>query len=104
VELVGNFQFVSAIHASAVFEHHVPEHQRSGIRFRPQDALETRVEVVNRHHQSPVDIRPFQARATLERQESLEAQYGKIAIDEVVAALRQINAVGERTRQAPKAA
>jgi hypothetical protein len=58
---------------------------------------------VNRH-QSPVDTRPFQARATLERQDALEAQYGRIAIDEVVAALRQINALGERTRQPSKAA
>jgi hypothetical protein len=55
-------------------------------------------------HQSPIDTRPFQAKATLERQESLEAQYGQLAIDEVVAALRQIRAAGEQSRQSPKAA
>ena len=55
-------------------------------------------------HQSPIDTRPFQTRAALEHQESLEAQYGKIAIDEVVAALRQIKAASDRTRQTAKAA
>lgn len=54
-------------------------------------------------HQSPVDKRPFQARAVLERQESLEAQYGSIGIDEVVAALRQIKAAGERVQQSKAA-
>jgi hypothetical protein len=55
-------------------------------------------------HQSPVDTRPFQARATLERQEALEAQYGRLAIDEVVAALRQIKAASDQARQSAKAA
>jgi hypothetical protein len=55
-------------------------------------------------HQSPIDTRPFQTRAALEHQESLEAQYGKIAIDDVVAVLRQIKASGDRARETAKAA
>ena len=55
-------------------------------------------------HQSPIDTRPFQTRAALEHQESLEAQYGKIAIDDVVAVLRQIKASGDRARETARAA
>ena len=55
-------------------------------------------------HLSPIDFRPFQARATLDRQEALEAQYGQIGIDEVVAALRHIKAAEERQRMPSKAA
>ncbi len=41
-------------------------------------------------HQSPIDRRPFQPRQVLERQVSLEAQYRRIAIDELAAALEQM--------------
>ncbi len=51
-------------------------------------------------HLSPIDFRPFQARAVLDSQEALVARYGQIGIDEVVAALRHIKAAEER-RQAP---
>jgi hypothetical protein len=45
-----------------------------------------------KQHQSPVDSRPFQPRHTLEHQVSLEAQYGRIAIDELAAALQHLRA------------
>ena len=38
-------------------------------------------------HQTPIDTRPFQAKAVLEQQQMLVALYGQIAIDEVAAAL-----------------
>lgn len=55
-------------------------------------------------HKSPVDTRPFQARQVLERQEDLTARYGQIAIDEVVAALRQLKALDERREPQSRAA
>lgn len=58
---------------------------------------------INRH-KSPVDTRPFQARQELERQENLTAQYGQIAIDEVVAALRQLKAAEDRREPRSRAA
>lgn len=64
---------------------------------------EMRQTVVKRHL-SPIDLRPFQARAALERQQALEAQYGELAIDEVVAALRQLKAAEDRQRVLAKAA
>lgn len=36
-----------------------------------------------------IDRRPFQSKAELERQENLAQQYRKVAIPEVVAALRK---------------
>lgn len=53
---------------------------------------------VNRH-KSPADQRPFQARAALERQQALEAQYGRIAIDEIVAALHHLRAAADDSRE-----
>lgn len=41
-------------------------------------------------HQTPIDTRPFQAKAVLEQQQMLEALYGRIAIDEVAAALQHV--------------
>ena len=38
----------------------------------------------------PIDSRPFQSRAARERVAALEAQYGSLAIPEVVAALQQV--------------
>jgi hypothetical protein len=55
--------------------------------------------VTAKRHKSPVDVRPFQARAALERQQALEAQYGNIAIDEVVAALHHLKAAADDSRQ-----
>jgi hypothetical protein len=55
--------------------------------------------VTANHHKSPVDLRPFQARAVLERQQALEAQYGNIAIDEIVAALHHLKAAPTDSRQ-----
>jgi hypothetical protein len=49
-----------------------------------------------KRHLSPIDLRPFQARAALDRQEALEARYGELGIDEVVAAVRQLKAAKER--------
>jgi len=49
-------------------------------------------------HKSPIDFRPFQPRATLERQQALEAQYGRIAIDEVAAALVHLKAAAATMR------
>lgn len=50
-------------------------------------------------HKSPVDNRPFQARASLERQQALEAQYRRVAIDDVVAALFHLKAEADEPRE-----
>lgn len=56
-------------------------------------------------HKSPVDVRPFQPKAALDRQQSLEARYGRIAIDELVAALHHIKPAPDvRSEQSAKAA
>ena len=41
-------------------------------------------------HQTPIDTRPFQAKAVLEQQQMLVALYGRIGIDEVAAALHHL--------------
>jgi hypothetical protein len=51
-----------------------------------QSFSETRT-VTNSKH--PVDQRPFKSRADLEREQALEAHYGRLAIPEVVAATRR---------------
>jgi hypothetical protein len=40
-------------------------------------------------HEKKIDRRPFQSKADCEREDSLKARYGKLAIPEVVAALQQ---------------
>ena len=52
-------------------------------------------------HSSPIDQRPFQPRAKLEKQSSLVAQYGEVAIPEVAEALHHLKANGEATQDAP---
>jgi len=37
----------------------------------------------------PIDQRPFKSRSDLEREQALEARYGRLAIPEVVAATRR---------------
>lgn len=59
---------------------------RRGIPHRPR---RTETRHVTRH-KTPIDNRPFQARAVLEQQQMLEALYGRIAIDEVAAALQHV--------------
>jgi len=57
---------------------------------------------VTRHH-SPVDRRPFQSKAKLEKQEALVARYGAIAIPELAAAIgvaTDEGAPGEGTTEA----
>lgn len=54
-------------------------------------------------HTTPIDNRPFQARAVLEQQQMLEAQYGRVAIDEVAAALHHIK-TAEAKPQGPRKA
>jgi hypothetical protein len=49
---------------------------------------ETRARTVTKP-QSLIDRRPFQSKADREREEALEAQYRRVAIPEVVAALGQ---------------
>jgi hypothetical protein len=39
---------------------------------------------------NPIDLRPFRSRVELEREQALEAQYRRLAIPEVVAAIRQV--------------
>jgi hypothetical protein len=43
-------------------------------------------------HQSPIDHRPFQAKAQLEKQEALVSRYGAIGIQEVAEALQHLKA------------
>jgi hypothetical protein len=52
--------------------------------------------VTNRKNQ--IDLRPFQSKADCERVDTLEAQYRKIAIPEVAAAVQQR---GDRTGKDP---
>ena len=47
-------------------------------------------------HHKKIDHRPFQSKADCQRRDSLEAQYGKLAIPEVVAALQQRSANEDR--------
>lgn len=47
-------------------------------------------------HTSPIDERPFQPKAELEKRTSLEDHYRQIAIDDVVAALHHIKAADGR--------
>ena len=54
-------------------------------------------------HTAPIDARPFQARAERQNQEALEARYGRIAIDEVAAALHHLKAAAESMRRPPAA-
>lgn len=54
-------------------------------------------------HKTPIDQRPFQARAVLEGQQALEAQYRRIAIDEVAAALHHLKSAAEAMRRDPVA-
>jgi hypothetical protein len=43
-------------------------------------------------HASPIDHRPFQAKAKLENQQSLVSLYGEVAIPEVAEALHHLKA------------
>lgn len=54
-------------------------------------------------HMTPIDARPFQARAERLNQEQLEDRYGRVAIDEVAAALHHIKAAAESLRRTPVA-
>ncbi len=54
-------------------------------------------------HSSPIDNRPFQAKAKLENQQSLVAQYGAVAIPEVAEALHHMKVRVEEERPAPLA-
>ena len=47
-------------------------------------------------HTTPIDQRPFQPKAELEKQTALELQYRQVAIDEVVAALHHIKSAEAR--------
>jgi hypothetical protein len=72
----------------------------SGGTSGPAEKHERRLGIVTiNRHKSPVDSRPFQARASLERQQALEAQYGRVAIDDVVAALFHLKAVSDEPRE-----
>jgi hypothetical protein len=45
----------------------------------------------------PVDQRPFKSRSDLEREQALEAHYGRLAIPEVVAATRRADGLPRRS-------
>lgn len=87
---------MSVIHASAAFDGQIAARQWSDIGSDPKD--ERRLRIVTNRHKSPADHRPFQAKASLERQQALEAQYGQVAIDEVVAALHHLRALADESR------
>lgn len=53
---------------------------------------------MNRHN-SPIDARPFQAKASLQLQQDLQAKYRRIAIEEVVAALHHLRAAADNRSQ-----
>jgi hypothetical protein len=53
---------------------------------------EAREAIAVSRHSSPIDQRPFQAKATLENQLSLVSQYGEVAIQEVAEALHHLKA------------
>ena len=48
---------------------------------------------------NPIDLRPFQSRLERDREQALEAQYRRLAIPEVVAAVRQV--AGNQTIKRP---
>ena len=50
-------------------------------------------------HSSPIDHRPFQTKAKLEKHQSLLAQYGEVAIPEVAEALNHLKACKEDEQQ-----
>lgn len=55
-------------------------------------------------HTRPIDNRPFQAKAVLEQQQMLEAQYRRVAIDEVAAALHHIKTAEDKPKRDQQAA
>lgn len=54
-------------------------------------------------HSSPIDHRPFQTKAKLEKHQSLLARYGEVAIPEVAEALNHLKACKEDEQQQPAA-
>lgn len=50
-------------------------------------------------HRTPIDHRPFQAKAALAGQQALEDQYRRIAIDEVAAALFHLKSAADAMRR-----
>ncbi len=59
---------------------------------------------MTRRHTTPIDHRPFQSKSVLEQQTALERHYGKVAIDEVVAALHHIKNADAGSKPVAKAA
>ncbi len=66
-------------------------HERT-IRSGNPPIRQAREAITLTRHSSPIDQRPFQARAKLENQQSLVSQYGEVAIPEVAEALHHLKA------------